>query len=111
MAKDIFLFSDEDASQLEVGGKGYSLIKMANGGFPVPPGMVLGVHFFDEWLAGLNAREDLRLLESDGDDVLRSKTAALQEAAGRLVLSTLQREQLQDRLQALALPDRATIAA
>ena len=61
-----------------------SLIKMAHGGFPVPPGMVLGVHFFDEWLEELNAHEDLRLLETDSQEILQSKTAALQQAAGRL---------------------------
>ena len=104
MTKEIYLFSDTDASQPKVGGKGFSLIRMANGGFPVPAGMVLAVHFFDEWLEKLNAKEELRLLETDHDEVLRSKTAALQETAGQLEFSERQRRQLHDRLRDLALP-------
>lgn len=104
MAKDIFLFTEDAADQTEVGGKGFSLIKMANGGFPVPPGLVLGVHFFDDWLARLRGIADLRIRESDSDDVLKAKTAALQDAARRLALAPAQRQQLLERLHALDLP-------
>jgi pyruvate,water dikinase len=104
MDRKIFLFSDDGADQSLVGGKGFSLIKMARGGFPVPAGMVLTVGFFDEWLAELNAREDLRLLATDGDDALQAKTSALQEAAGRLRLSEAQQSFLAEKIAALGLP-------
>ena len=75
MNKKIYLFSDGDATQLQVGGKGYSLIKMSNGGFPVPAGMVISVTFFDNWLEELLSIETLRLLSTDSDEVLKAKTA------------------------------------
>ncbi len=105
MKKSIYLFSDSDPTQQLVGGKGYSLIKMANGGFPVPAGMVLGVNFFDDWLSELNAIEGLRLLATDSDDVLKSKTVELQQAAAKLQLSANQKQNLDDRLKRLNLPD------
>ncbi len=104
MTREVYLFSDHDATQAEVGGKGFSLIRMAGGGFPVPPGMVLAVRFFDEWLDQLNAVEELRLLPTDSDEVLRSKTAALQEEARKLEFGAAQRDRLQDKLRELALP-------
>lgn len=103
MGKGIYLFSDHDATQAQVGGKGYSLIKMAGGGFPVPPGMVLGVSFFDQWLAELNAKEELRLLKTDSQKTLQAKTAALQQAAGELKWSPDQQQRLQDKLTKLGL--------
>ena len=33
----------------EVGGKGYSLIRMIEAGLPVPPGAVLTTEFFAPW--------------------------------------------------------------
>ena len=103
MKKEIYLFSDGDATQSQVGGKGFSLIRMANGGFPVPPGMVLGVSFFDEWLAELNAKEDLRLLKTDSQEVLQKKTAALQEEARGLRWSEGQQQRLKKKLGELEL--------
>lgn len=103
MSKKIYLFTDTDASQPQVGGKGYSLIRMANGGFPVPPGLVLGVHYFNEWLERLNARDDLRLLATDGDKVLKAKTEALQRAAGELEFSQEMADGLSAGLQELGL--------
>ncbi len=34
----------------KVGGKGYSLIKMTKIGLNVPPGFILSVNFFSEWI-------------------------------------------------------------
>jgi len=104
MNKTIYLFSDSDAAQQQVGGKGYSLIKMANGGFPVPAGMVLSVNFFDDWLEELSAIENLRLLVSDSDDVLKTKTAKLQQRAGKLQFTSSQREVLNEKLKMLQMP-------
>ena len=105
MQKKIYLFTDRDASQAQVGGKGFSLMRMTGQGFPVPPGQVLGVHFFDEWLEQLRADEALRLHAADSEDVLKSKTAALQEAAGKLSFSEAQRGELDRALASLQFKD------
>lgn len=39
----------------EVGGKGYSLIRMAEAGLPVPPGAVLTTEFFAPWIDAIRA--------------------------------------------------------
>jgi len=105
MEKFIFLFSDNDATQQLVGGKGYSLIKMAHGDFPVPAGMVLGVNFFNDWLKELNTIKGLSLLATDNNEMLRSKTAKLQQAAAKLQLSNNQKQNLYNKLKSLDLPD------
>jgi len=105
MNKKIYLFSDGNATQQQVGGKGYSLIKMANGGFPVPAGMVLSVNFFDNWLEELLSIENLRLLPTDNDEVLKAKTAKLQHRAGKLQFTSNQREVLNEKLKMLQMPD------
>ena len=39
----------EQTTLTEVGGKGYSLIRMVEAGLPVPPGAVLTTEFFEPW--------------------------------------------------------------
>ena len=39
----------EQTTLAEVGGKGYSLIRMVEAGLPVPPGAVLTTEFFAPW--------------------------------------------------------------
>ena len=39
----------------EVGGKGYSLIRMVEAGVPVPPGAVLTTEFFSPWFDEIQA--------------------------------------------------------
>jgi pyruvate,water dikinase len=43
------------ATLAEVGGKGDSLIRMAEAGLPVPPGAVLTTAFFDPWFEAIRA--------------------------------------------------------
>ena len=45
----------EPATLEEVGGKGLSLIRMTESGFPVPPGVVLTASFFAPWLEEIQA--------------------------------------------------------
>jgi pyruvate,water dikinase len=45
----------EQTSFTEVGGKGYSLIRMVEAGVPVPPGAVLTAAFFDPWFDEIKA--------------------------------------------------------
>lgn len=101
----IFLFTDQNAEQSQVGGKGYSLIKMTGAGFPVPKGMVLSVQFFNEWVEALMKIEDLRLDQSDSDEVLKKKTRDLQKHAAGFQFSPNQRQMLEEKLKALEQPE------
>ena len=38
-----------------VGGKGYSLIKLTNFNYNVPPGIILTVEFFSEWMKSIQS--------------------------------------------------------
>jgi len=100
----IYLFTDQGATQQEVGGKGYSLIKMTGGGFPVPAGMVLSVQFFGEWIDALMKMEELRLNVSDSDKKLRSKTLELQKCAKEFELGERQKAVLNEKLKQLNQP-------
>lgn len=101
----IFLFTDQNSEQSQVGGKGYSLIKMTGAGFPVPKGMVLSVQFFNEWVEALMKIEDLRLDQSDSDEVLKKKTRDLQKHAAGFQFSPNQRQMLEEKLKALEQPE------
>jgi len=51
MSKNIFSFKDLNLPTIgQVGGKGYSLIKMSQAGFNIPPGFVLATAFFQPWI-------------------------------------------------------------
>ncbi len=45
----------EQTTLAEVGGKGYSLIRMVEAGLPVPPGAVLTTAFFAPWFDEIQA--------------------------------------------------------
>ena len=45
----------EQTTLTEVGGKGYSLIRMVEAGLPVPPGTVLTTEFFESWFDEIKA--------------------------------------------------------
>ena len=52
----IFHFNVKPLPQIsQVGGKGYSLIKMTHAGLAVPPGFVLSVAFFKPWILQLKS--------------------------------------------------------
>jgi len=54
----IFHFKDKPIPQIaQVGGKGYSLIKMTHAGLAIPPGFVLSVSFFKPWILQLKSLE------------------------------------------------------
>ncbi len=101
MSKAIYFFPDQDATQAQVGGKGFSLIKLAGGGFPVPASMVLGVDFFAPWIQQLQAETTLRLQLQDDENSLKHKTSALQRAADKLVFNAWQKHALAAALDEL----------
>ena len=97
----IYLFTDQDVTKAQVGGKSYSLIKMTEGGFPVPAGMVLSVQFFDEWIDVLMEDKGLQLKRADADEELKRKTGELQKLAGKFVFSRNQKTMLYEKLKRL----------
>ena len=101
----IYLFTDRSAAQSQVGGKGYSLIRMAGAGFPVPAGMVLSVQFFNEWIEKLMKIEHLRLNKSDSDEALKRKTSELKKQATGFQFSSHRRQMLEEKLKAFKHPE------
>ena len=57
--------SKEDVSVATVGGKGYSLIQMTKYKFNVPPGIVLTVSFFKQWLEEIKTTQEWKTFLSD----------------------------------------------
>ena len=69
---DIILFNaltnetiNENVSVATVGGKGYSLIQMTKYKFNVPPGIVLTVSFFKQWLEELKTSQEYKIFLSN----------------------------------------------
>ncbi len=52
------LATPEAPAVAEVGGKAASLIRLAQAGFDVPPGMVLAAGFFEPWLAQVRSSHE-----------------------------------------------------
>lgn len=85
----------------EVGGKGFSLIKMSASGLPVPPGFVLKVQFFRSWLDELEATDEWKLFVASDDENAANACARLKQRANDLQLSAHQREVLDEALARL----------
>ena len=57
----VWAFDDTPPPSLaQVGGKGFSLIRMTGAGLAVPPGFVLSVEFFEPWFDVLRRTEAWR---------------------------------------------------
>ncbi len=78
-------FSFKDTGPLPpisaVGGKGYSLMRMAREGLPVPPGFVLTVGFFEPWFAHVTGSEAWRAFVKAPPDAIAEHTNALRSTA------------------------------
>ena len=103
-----FYFNDEGPLPpiSAVGGKGYSLIRMARQGFPVPPGFVLAVDFFKPWIAQVSATEAWRAFLDAPADQMEARAATLPATAQDLVFDQEQAAlvtQSLDRLDAFRL--------
>jgi phosphohistidine swiveling domain-containing protein len=61
-ATRVYRFPGEEGDISQVGGKGYSLLKMALAGMPVPSGFVLSTGFFTAWLDGIEKSEPWQVL-------------------------------------------------
>ena len=77
-----------------VGGKGQSLIRMAQIGLPTPPGFVLTVAFFEPWLAELKLTKEWKAFCQADELDLESCSKALKERATKLELTREQSQRL-----------------
>lgn len=94
---------EKDVSLKVAGGKGRSLILMAARGLPVPPGLVLGVEFFEAWWEELRGTSEWKTFQESDD--FKSSCAALKSRAQQLRFTPEQHEAI-----AKALPEEPLFA-
>ncbi len=86
----------------EVGGKGYSLIRMVEAGLPVPPGAVLTTAFFAPWFDEIQLSAAWTALAEVTPDRLASFCNELRRLCSALALTAKQRQALEDLRKNLA---------
>jgi phosphohistidine swiveling domain-containing protein len=91
------------ATRAEVGGKGYSLIRMVEAGLPVPPGAVLTTAFFAPWFDALQASAPWAALVGAAPDAWPALCQALQALCPALMLTSIQRQALAQLHEHLAM--------
>ena len=92
----------EQTTLAEVGGKGYSLIRMVEAGLPVPPGAVLTREFFAPWFDEIQASATWRALADATPNKWATLCNELRGLCPSLPLTTTQRQVLEDLRQHLA---------
>ena len=88
----------------EVGGKGYSLIRMAEAGLPVPPGAVLTTRFFAPWFDEIKASTSWTALADAPRDNWATLCTELKELCPTLKRSPRQQQALEYIRETLAVP-------
>src|SRR5262249_36260958 len=83
----------------EVGGKGLSLARAAAAGLPVPPGFILAVAYFDDWLGQLHATAEYQQFLESGQENLSAACSALKERALQFQFSPVEDALLADACQ------------
>jgi len=98
----VFSFATAEKPELvQVGGKAMSLILMTQQGFPVPPGFVLSVTFFQPWLEHVqNTPEWIQVLNSSSKD-LKQNCDTVKSLCMGLELDDVRREALEKTLASL----------
>lgn len=79
----------------EVGGKGYSLIRMVEAGLPVPPGAVLTTSFFEPWFDEIKASATWPALADATPDKWSALCNELRELCPDIPLIATQRRALE----------------
>ena len=92
----------EHTSLADVGGKGYSLIRMISAGLPVPPGVVLTTDFFAPWFDEIQTSATWTALVDATPDKWATLCNELKELCSALPLTATQRQALLDLRQNLA---------
>ena len=85
----------EQAILTEVGGKGYSLIRMVEAGLPVPPGTVLTTEFFKPWFNEIKASATWPAFAEATPDKWASLCNELKNLCPALPLTGAQRQALE----------------
>lgn len=100
MSELVYFFpGGTEAPLAAVGGKGFSLMRTAAELLPVPPGFVLAVDFFREWLDQLKTSRQWSNLCSRDADTLRAACDDLKALSARLSFSPAQRGAIKQALQ------------
>ena len=92
----------EQTTLAEVGGKGYSLIRMVEAGLPVPPGAVLTTEFFAPWFDEIRASAAWAALADTTADKWATLCNELKGLCLALRLTETQRQSLADLRKNLA---------
>ena len=90
----------------EVGGKGYSLIRMAEAGLPVPPGAVLTTRFFAPWFDEIKASAPWTALADAPRDKWVTHCAELKKLCPALRLTEHQQQALEHLRETLVTPSK-----
>src|SRR5262245_39969646 len=98
----VYTIQDSSRATLpEVGGKGLSLMKMAQNGLAVPPCFVLTVAFFQEWFQRIPTLHAWsQFMQSRTDSELKKSCDDLKASCTDFVFSNSQREAVQTALSA-----------
>ncbi len=94
----------EPATLEEVGGKGYSLIRMVEARLPVPPGAVLTTEFFAPWFDEIQASAAWRALADSTPDHWAALCSELKGRCPALPLTAPQRQALENLRKKLEVP-------
>ncbi len=94
--------STEQTTLAEIGGKGYSLIRMVEAGLPVPPGAVLTTEFFAPWFDEIQGSATWTALADARPDQWATLCNELKGLCPALPLTATQRQALQDLRKNLA---------
>ncbi len=86
----------EQTSLAEVGGKGYSLIRMFEAGLPVPPGAVLTTNFFSPWLDEIKTSKSWAALADATPDNWAKLCSELKGLCSALLLTKAQLDAIND---------------
>ncbi len=92
----------EQTTLAEVGGKGYSLMRMVEAGLPVPPGAVLTTEFFAPWFDEIQASATWTALAHATPDKWATLCNELRGLCPALPLTSTQRQALEDLRKDLA---------
>ena len=92
----------EQTTLAEVGGKGYSLIRMVEAGLPVPPGAVLTTEFFAPWFDEIQGSATWTALADATPDKWPTLCNELKGLCPALPLTATQRQALEDLRKNLA---------
>lgn len=84
----IYQFNEKEIPNVpQVGGKAKALMEMTGAGFPVPPGFVLSVEFFDDWLNQVKGSEAFKIAMAD---TTKENCDAVKALAEKLVFTESQ---------------------